>query len=433
MSPAALPASLSLYRTLTGLSAPILNALLSRRAVRGKEDLARMGERRGQSARPRPGGTLIWIHAVSVGEANSVLPLVTALLARNATLSILLTTNTVTAAALMAERLPRQRVSHQFIPLDHPLWVRRFFDHWRPDLGLIVESELWPNLLLTAEARGIPLVLLNARISARTARAWLNHPQTIARLLLCFRLCLAQDADSAARLHALGAEYVETPGNLKYASPPLPDDPRAREALAQRFGERPRLLAASTHPGEEEMIAEAHLTLKRDVPDILSVIVPRHPARGPAIAAMLNARGLTVERRAEGEPQENPDIYLADTLGELGIFYRFCPVAFIGGSFAPLGGQNPLEAARLGAAILHGPHTDNFLQMMRRFDSVGASQLVDSAAALAASAKALIKNPAQRQKQTDAAHALADAEAHVLDEILEQISAFLPEGAHEPA
>jgi 3-deoxy-D-manno-octulosonic-acid transferase len=276
-------------------------------------------------------------------------------------------------------------------------------------------------------------VLLNARISARTARAWLNHPQTIARLLLCFRLCLAQDADSAARLHALGAEYVETPGNLKYASPPLPDDPRAREALAQRFGERPRLLAASTHPGEEEMIAEAHLTLKRDVPDILSVIVPRHPARGPAIAAMLNARGHTVERRAEGEPQENPDIYLADTLGELGIFYRFCPVAFIGGSFAPLGGQNPLEAARLGAAILHGPHTDNFLQMMRRFDSVGASQLVDSAAALAASAKALIKNPAQRQKQTDAAHALADAEAHVLDEILEQISAFLPEGAHEPA
>jgi 3-deoxy-D-manno-octulosonic-acid transferase len=434
MSETSLPVSLRGYRMLTGLSAPLLNALLVRRAGRGKEDSARAGERRGQSTLERPDGFLIWIHAVSVGEANSVLPLINALSVRDPALSILLTTGTVTAARLMAERLPPGRSRHQFVPLDHPEWVSQFFEHWRPDLGLITESELWPNLLLNAEARGIPLVLLNARISKRTAGAWLRHPRTIGRLLRCFTLCLAQDADSAARLCALGALHVETPGNLKFAAPPLPDEPLLRQALEARFGARPRLLAASTHPGEEELIASAHEILRRQHPNFLTIIAPRHPERGPAIAEMLRARGLKVERRAAAaEGQGTPDIYVADTLGELGLFYRLCPIVFIGGSLVPVGGQNPLEPARLGCAVLHGPYTDNFADIMARFDAMGASEEVESPEALAGAVNVLVASPAARDTRARAGAALAAAQANVLNDILVRLSPFLPRTAHASA
>lgn len=421
-----LPASLRLYRALTGLGAPALEALLRHRLKRGKEDAARWTERRGEASLPRPEGFLVWIHAVSVGEANSVLPLIGALRDRHPALLVLLTTGTRTAAQLMAERLPSDRALHQFAPLDHPLWVSRFLDHWRPDLALITESELWPNLLLGAQARGIPLVLLNARMSQRSTQRWLRFPGSIGRLLACFTLCLAQDWDTAARLYALGASHVETAGNLKFAAGPLPDQPALRAALAVALGARPRLLAASTHPGEEELVAEAHGLLAKDFPDLLTLIVPRHPERGTAIAASLTARGFQVARRGEGAPvKPQTQIYLADTLGELGLFYRLSPVVFLGGSLVAVGGQNPLEPAKLGCAILHGPYTDNFSEIFGRLDGADAGEMVATPQRLALAARRLLEDARHRNDRIEAASRIAAEEGDVLSRILALLSPLL--------
>jgi 3-deoxy-D-manno-octulosonic-acid transferase len=409
------------------MSAPALDALLQRRLKAGKEDAARIGERRGASTLARPPGFLVWIHAISVGEANSVLPLIDALLARNTQLSVLLTTGTLTSAGLMKKRLPAERALHQFAPLDHPAWVQRFLDHWRPDLGLITESELWPNLLLGAEARGIPLVLLNARISARTTARWLRFPEGIARLLRVFTLCLAQDWDTAARLYALGALHVETPGNLKFAAAPLPDQPDLRTALETQLRPRPRFLAASTHPGEEDLIAEAHRLMQRNIPDLLTLIVPRHPARGPAVATSLVLKGFKVARRIENTQVTGAtEIYVADTMGELGLFYRLAPVVFLGRTLTTTGGQNPLEPARIGCAILHGPHTENFSEIFAKLDQAGASETVKSPQELALAAGRLITDPALRDERIAAGITLAAAESDVLPRILKQLAPLLP-------
>jgi 3-deoxy-D-manno-octulosonic-acid transferase len=417
-----------LYRALTGMSAPVLNALLSRRVKRGKEDPARLSERRGVATQPRPPGFLVWIHAISIGEAMAVLPLIEALLARPAGLSILLTTGTLTSAQLMAERLPSERVLHQFAPLDQPDWVARFLTHWQPDLGLITESELWPNLILGAKARRIPLILINARISARTTQNWLRFPRSIGTLLGAFTLCLAQDQDTASRLYALGAEHVATPGNLKFAAKPLPDQPEIRAELEAALIGRPRWLAASTHPGEEEKIAEAHQLLRTQFPNLLTIIAPRHPARGAEIAAKLVAQGLITERRAQGDAiGAGSQIYLADTLGELGVFYRLAPVVFLGGTLVPIGGQNPLEPARLGATLLHGPHTDNFADIFRRLDRAGGAERIETPQKLALAVGRLLQDQPLRQKRAEAALGIIETDIGVLPRMLTLLTPYLPE------
>jgi 3-deoxy-D-manno-octulosonic-acid transferase len=420
------PASLRLYRLLTGLSAPALEALLRRRLKRGKEDPARIKERRGEASLERPPGFLVWIHAVSVGEANSALPLIEALLAHRPALAVLLTTGTLSSAQLMAERLPAS-VLHQFAPLDHPRWVRRFLDHWRPDLGLIIESELWPNLILAAEAQECPLILMNARISAGTTARWLRFPGGIRRLLRAFTLCLAQDWDNAARLYALGAAHVEMQGNLKFAGKPLPDQPAPRAAFEAALGSRPCWLAASTHPGEEELIAEAHALLRRQRPDLVTLIAPRHPGRGDAIAASLAARGLTVARRAQNDGiGAGTEIYLADTLGELGLFYRLARIVFLGGTLVPIGGQNPLEPIRLGCAVIHGPHTGNFADIFLRLDQGAASERVETPQMLALAAGRLLDDDRLRRIRADAASRVAAEETDVLTRVLARLKPFLP-------
>lgn len=423
-----IPAALQLYQGLTRMSAPALTMLLRHRLKAGKEDPARWHEKRGESSIERPDGSLIWIHAASVGESLSVLPLIAALLNQNAARSILVTSGTRTSAEILQERLPKPNAFHQFAPLDHPRWVRRFFDHWRPDLGFIVESELWPNLMLSAEARGLPLILLNARISPKSTENWLSYPDIIQRLMHAFRLVLAQDSDSAARLYALGANRVETVGNLKYAADPLPDKQQDRARLADEIGARPCWLAASTHPGEEQLVAQALTLLRLEFPALLTIIVPRHPERGTDIERALRPFDFDIACRSRGETiTADTALYIADTLGELGLFYRLCPIAFIGGTLVSAGGQNPLEPARLNCAIIHGSYTDNFAEIFGRLRGANASLPVTNVEVLAQGVRDLLMDDAQRGQMTQRAAAIASGEAAVLERVMRAISPFLPD------
>jgi len=345
------------------LAAPGLRLMLRLRLARGKEAPGRLPERRGIDPAPRPPGRLLWLHAASVGETTSVLPVLTPLLEQAPDLTVLFTTGTVTAARVLRQRVAPEhspRVLHRFVPLDVPAWVARFLGHWRPDAAAFLESELWPNLLVACHARRIPLMLLNARLSPRSFARWRRAPGLARDLLGAFALVHARSEADAARLRALGAPQVEAPGDLKFAAPPLPCDPQELERLRAMLANRPVWLAASTHPGEETLVFAAHRRLATRYPDLLTILAPRHPERGAAIA--MEAAPLAVTRRAPGEDlPPGPGIWVVDTLGELGLWYRLAPVAFVGRSLVPPGGgQNPLEPARLGCAVVVGPHTGNF-------------------------------------------------------------------------
>jgi 3-deoxy-D-manno-octulosonic-acid transferase len=364
--------------------------MLRARAGRGKEDPARIGERHGRASRARPSGTLVWLHGASVGESIAALPLVAAILEKQDR-HVLVTTGTVTSARLMGERLP-PRAFHQYAPLDSPASVRRFLGHWRPDLALFVESEFWPNLILETHARGVPLALINARISERSYRGWSRAGALAKRLLSSFDECLAQDDATGARLKALGAQSVNVSGSLKADAAPLPVDESALEQFRAAIGPRPLFLAASTHPGEETLLLDVALKLRAT--NALTVIAPRHPVRGAEIEADAIAMGLIAGRRSTGSlPKSTTEVYIADTLGELGLFYRAAPFAFLGGSLIPHGGQNPLEPARLGTAVITGPYTHNFEETFRVLLAAQGDGLVRTAEDLHAAVARLIDDP----------------------------------------
>ncbi len=427
------PLSLTLYRALTGAGAAPLRILLRWRQARGKEDPARLGERMGRASRPRPAGAVVWLHAASVGEATSALPLIERLAGERPGMTLLVTTGTVTSAGVMGARLPKG-VVHQYLPLDRAPWVRRFLDHWRPGLGLIVESEFWPNLLCECRARGIPMVLVNGRVSPAALRGWRRAPGLIGVLLAGFAACLAGSAEDAERLTALGAASVATPGNLKLAAAPLPADAVQLAALRAALGDRPRWLAASTHAGEEEVVAAAHRALERSLPGLVTLIVPRHPARGAAIERALRAAGFTVSRRAAGQaPPEGGGIYVADTMGELGLFYRVAPVAFLGGSLVPHGGQNLLEPVRLGCAVVHGPHVENFAEIAAALAAAGATERVDDGAALTAAVGRLLGDASLCRQRAVAGSTVAESGGRVLDSILRALDPLLDRAGHARA
>ena len=405
------------YRALTMLAAPAVRLLLARRAGRGKEDPARLGERLGRPGLPRPAGPLVWLHGASVGEALSILPLVARLGGRG--LSVLVTTGTVTSGQLMAERLPPGAL-HQYVPVDLPSAVARFLDHWRPDAAIWVESELWPNLVLGAAARGVPMALVNARMSEASRRGWSRAPGLARALVGAFSTIQAQSREDAERFASLGAREVGVPGNLKAASEPLAADPAALAALAAAIGDRPRWLAASTHQGEERLAALVHRRLAPRHPGLLTVVVPRHPARGGEIAAEAAALGLSVARRSAGaSPGPDVDLYLADTLGELGLFYRLAPLSFVGNSLNPGGGgHNPLEPARLGATILSGPRVHNFADAFAALAAADALVAVADEEELAASLDRLLRDPAEASRRAEAAGRVAAADSDVVDRVL---------------
>jgi 3-deoxy-D-manno-octulosonic-acid transferase len=416
---------LRLWHGLTCTGAPLINALLRHRVRHGKEIAARLPERQGIAALPRPEGRLLWCHGASVGEALSALPLLTRFLAESPGWHALMTTGTVTSAHLLAERLP-ERAFHQFVPIDHPRWVARFLEHWRPDAGVWLESDLWPNLLMAAEARRIPLLLTNARLSATSFRRWQRLPQTARRLLGVFQTILAQDDLAASRFATLAGHPVTAPGNLKDDAPPLPCDPAALAGLTEAAAGRPLWLAASTHPGEDAVILAAHARLSQQQPDILTVIVPRHPHRGAEIAADARRSGLAVAQRSLAEPlTPETAVYIADTMGELGLFYRLAGVAFVGGSLVQHGGQNILEPALLDTAILHGPHLFNFTDILATFTDHGASRTVSDAATLADAVAFFLDTPAERDKMATAARQAAASRQGATDKTLAVLRGLL--------
>ena len=408
------------------LLAPAVRLNLRRRAATGREIAARLAERRGIDATPRPEGALLWMHAASVGETMSILPVLEALRTRA---KVLLTTGTVTSQAMLDQRLSRQGLSgevlHRFAPLDVPAWVARFLSHWRPDVACFVESELWPNQLALCRAMGIPLMLVNGRMSDRSFRYWRSVPKLARSVVGGFARVQARGDEDAERLRALGAEHVESLGDLKLAAPPLPVDQVELERLRGMLACRPVWLAASTHPGEEALIAGVHRELAPAHPGLLTVIAPRHPNRGPRLAAELRA-----SRRSVGcDPPDGAGIWIVDTMDELGLWYRLAPIAFVGRSLAaPGGGQNPLEPARLGCAIAVGPHTGNFRDHVNLLRDAGGLVRVEDVGALAAFVSGMLLDPQERHRMGEAAAAAVHRHADLPVRTAEALLSLFPAG-----
>jgi 3-deoxy-D-manno-octulosonic-acid transferase len=422
---------LTIYRGVTSFSIPFINYYLNRRLAHGKEHPERFPERKGQASRMRPAGPLAWIHAASVGEAQSALTLIQHMLRRRTDLHVLVTTGTITSAEIMSDRLPA-RSFHQFVPVDRIGWVRRFLDHWDPDFAIWVESEFWPNLIHETAERNIPIALINGRISRQSVANWRQAPRFIRGVLGCFRLCLTQTEEEASRFRELGASRVLCHGNLKYSAEPLPVDENEWDRISAEITGRPVWLASSTHPGEEDIVAEAHDRIKISHPNLLTIIVPRHPERGSEIAAGLAGRGLKVARRSSSDPiGPGHDILLADTLGELGLFYRLAPIAFIGGSMHSHGGHNPLEAAQLDCTILHGPDMTNFKTVAEELNEADGAIEVSDANALATAVSHLLATPDDAASISEAAANVAAKNYAVVDMVMESLSPFLDALPHE--
>ncbi|RLJ51923.1 3-deoxy-D-manno-octulosonic-acid transferase [Litoreibacter meonggei] len=375
---------LALYLTASRWMVPLANRKLESRLAEGKEDPDRINERRGIASQPRPRGELVWFHAASVGESLSVLDLIESLIDERPDLNVLITTGTRSSADLLESRLPDQTI-HQFVPLDAREYVRTFLDHWKPDVAVWTESEFWPSLIHETSARGIAMISLNTRMSHDSYKKWLWFRGAASALLGKFNLFLAQDRITAKHLQRLGipSDRVRINGSLKESSGALPHDEKEREAISAALETRPVWLAASTHPGEDEIAAEAQRIARRTAPRLLLIIAPRHPERGPEIAEMLRKSGWRVALRSEGvQPDAVIDIYIADTLGEMGLWYRIAPLNFLGGSLVEIGGHNPYEPAALGSAILHGPHIENAKDIYERLDESGGARLVNDSRSL---------------------------------------------------
>jgi 3-deoxy-D-manno-octulosonic-acid transferase len=418
--------ALKTYRKLTSLARPVSPLLLTLRERRGKEDVARRQERLGRPSASRPQGQVVWLHAASVGETNAILPLMAALADERPALSFLLTTGTVTSAKLAADRLG-PRAIHQYAPLDAPEYVRGFLDHWRPDLAVFMESEIWPNLILESSARDIPLALINARMTKRSFRRWRRSLGVAWPLFSRFSLVLAQNDALARRFKALGASGAIGAGNLKIDTPPPPVNMVELQRLKSALDGRAVLVAASTHEGEDAIIAAAHCQLRQSLPDLCTIIAPRHPERGATITEMLERQGLLVARRSLGDlPDRTSDAYIADTIGELGMLYRLAPVAFIGGSLVDRGGQNPIEAVRQGAAVITGPHWQNFSDAYNALVGNRAAIVVHSAPELARAAGQLLADRSELSRMSmRASTALADLSG-ALPRTVEALLRFLP-------
>jgi 3-deoxy-D-manno-octulosonic-acid transferase len=392
---------LPLYRAATAGIAPLTPLLLYWRSQQGKEDPARLGERLGRPSAARPSGRLAWLHGASVGESLALLPLIEKLAGYG--FKILLSTGTTSSAVLMAARLPAGSI-HQYLPLDIGRYVASFLDHWRPDLALIAESEIWPNLFWQVQRRGIPLVLVNARMSQRSFRRWQPLAGSYGHLMNGIDLCLAQSQEDAERFAALGTPHVQVAGNLKYDVAPPPADPNLLARMTARIGGRPTWVAASTHPGEEDIVLHVHRALATRFPDLLTIIVPRHPRRGDEIATRAQTQGLAfLQRSQDNAATALPHVYIADTMGELGLFFRLSRVAFLGKSLVASGGQNPIEAAKLGCATLHGPHVDNFAEVYRILDEARGAGCVGDADTLARALALLLADAAKARKMSRAA------------------------------
>lgn len=409
-----------------GLIAPLLLGLRTRQ---GKEDPARRSERYGITDTPRPDGPLMWFHAASVGEANAVLPVIDQLLKERDDVSVLLTTGTLTSAAMAKRRLP-ERALHQFIVLDVPSYVNSFLDHWKPDVAVFAESEIWPNLILEVSRRNVPLALINARMSKRSAVRWRWFSGISKPLFSRFDLILSQNDAFARTLKRLGARRVLPVGNLKIDAPPPVVDAVELDRLRHALAGRPLLVAASTHDPEEETIANAHRLIAEKLNGFCTIIAPRHPGRGKAVADALRGKGFRVALKSDGEyPGAETEIYIVDAIGELGTLYALTDVAFIGGSLIPHGGQNPVEAVGHGAVVLTGPHWTNFRDLYRSMLRHGGAREVATEQALADAVVDILTREGALSEMREGAKAGLATLAGALDKTVTELVALLPASA----
>lgn len=418
--------AMSAYLAFSARAEGLATRKLEKRLSAGKEDPDRIDERKGVAGLARPAGPLIWFHAASVGESLALLEVLRLIAEDWGHINILVTTGTRTSAELMAKRLPAG-AQHQFVPVDALPYVRRFLDHWQPDLAIWTESEFWPATLHETHKRKVPIVSINTRLSKVSHDRWRWIPSFMGSILRRFSLILAQDDATARYLKRLGArsDKVITTGTLKEGAQPLTYDEGERARFADVCAGRDIWLAASTHPGEEKIIVRAHSRARRSNQDLLLILAPRHPERGPELAAALRDQRWQVAQRSQNEPcTTETDIYLADTLGEMGLWYRLATVSFVGGSLVDVGGHNPYEPAGLGSAILHGPFVSNFVPVYDRLADAGAAQKVEDAMALANALSETLKPDVAAQFAT-AAWDVASEGAGVTDTVLEHLTPYL--------
>lgn len=420
---ARLPLPLQLYRSGLAALEPAAASFLLWRTRRGKEDPVRLAERRGLPSRDRPDGPLAWLHGASIGEALSLMPVIERLTRRG--FYVLVTSGTRTSAELIARRLPPGAI-HQFVPIDVPRYVRRFLDHWQPDLALVAESEIWPNTILELDRRRVPLILVNGRMSERSFRRWSKAPDAAAALLKRFALCLTQTSADAERFRRLGAPRVGIAGNLKFDVMPPPADPHMLAHLSGLIAGRPVWVAASTHAGEEHEAVAAHQALAQRFPGLLTIVAPRHPQRGAEIVDIANEAGLDTAQRSDGvQPDRSVALYVADTVGELGLFYRLSSLVFMGGSLVPHGGQNPIEPAKLGAAILHGPHVHNFSDVYAAIDRAGGALPLTDGETLTRALHDLLPDAALMRDMARAASGVVESLGGALDRTMQSVEPFI--------
>jgi 3-deoxy-D-manno-octulosonic-acid transferase len=403
MSERAARTLLTLYRYAGAAAFPLMGPYVAWRASKGKEDKGRSKERYGIAGQQRPDGPLIWFHAASVGETIAIVPLVQTILSYG--VNIVLTTGTVTSAKVVRERLG-DSVIHQYVPLDIKPAVSRFLNHWHPDLAIIAESEIWPMTILELGARNIPQVLVNGRMSDKSFASWTKRASLAEALFENFSHVVAQSEIDGERFRTLGARPVSVSGNLKVDTPPPPVDEKALRVLQRQIGARPTWAAVSTHDGEEKMAAEIHAALRKRHPGLLTIVVPRHPARADELAQEIGAMGLRLVRRSSGEPvAADTDILLGDTIGEMGLYLRLTEIAFVGRSLSSTGGQNPLEPAMLDTAILAGRDVQNFREAYKNLIDAGGAKLVRDRNMLAGAVNYLLANPDARRGMMVAAAA----------------------------
>ncbi|MBA3813348.1 MAG: 3-deoxy-D-manno-octulosonic acid transferase [Alphaproteobacteria bacterium] len=386
------------YTALTWVGAPLVLAYLRWRSFRGREDKTRVRERRGFTNVPRPNKPLVWIHAVSVGESIVALTLIQAILKHSSHVHFLLTTTTTSSATIVEKRLTKNTI-HQFCPVDTPQAVYRFLEHWKPDLAVWIESEFWPNLMHGTQKRGIPTVLLNGRISLKSFSNWKKLKGMIAALLSRLDLCAVQSEEQASFFHILGASNISIMGSAKVMTTPLNVDLKKYEALKRQIGKRPVWLAASSHPGEEELVFKAHQILKKDHPDLLTLLVPRHIERAHSLQRLASKEGLVSVLQTEATSLTGVDLYIGNTLGELATLYALAPVVLMGATFVEKGGHNPIEAAQLGAFVLYGPHTFNNHELYKILSSLELSEKVQDGDQLAHSIRPWFTGPKESYKE----------------------------------
>ena len=415
--------ALLLYRAASGLFAPFAPRLLARRAARDKEDPARLAERMGRARIPRPAGPLVWLHGASIGEGLALLPLIDTLTREGA--HALVTTGTLSSARVVGDRLPPGAI-HQFVPLDCPSFARRFLDHWRPDVAIFAESELWPNLILETRRRGARLFVVNARMSEKSHARWRRASGMASAVLGAFDTVFAQREADAERFATLGAPRVKVAGSLKYDVAPPPAAPEQLAQLTAQIGARPMWVAASTHEGEEEICLAAHKILHTRFPGLLTIIAPRNARRGREITTLAKQTDSQSALRSAGDAiTPDTQIFIADTFGEMGLWYRLANIVFVGKSLVVGGGQNPIEPAKLGAAILHEPSVENFVDAYATLDAAGGATHVRDAMELAARLAALFDDPAHTRAMARAAGGAVERLSGTTAAVLAAVAPFL--------